>query len=78
MKELRHIRRSRERRAARRAARAAWWRGQEPVDSYARRLLADWGAHLMRDEILDAAAPLRDYAYSMHRDYVRKDIGLVP
>jgi hypothetical protein len=77
MKELRHIRRSRERWQARRSRRAAWWAGQE-LFSRAQRELAEFGALLMRDEILDAAYPLKVYSYRMHRDYVRKELGLVP
>jgi hypothetical protein len=42
MKELPHIRRARERWAARRARRAAWWAGQEPVDNYGMRVWVDW------------------------------------
>jgi hypothetical protein len=50
MKELRHIRRSRERWQARRAARAAWWKGQEPVDSYGMRVWLDWARHAVEPE----------------------------
>ena len=58
MKELRHIRRARERWQDRRAARAAWW--------------------AEKDEPPFPATPLQEYAYRMHRDYVRKELGLIP
>ena len=47
MKELRHIRRSRERWQARRAARAAWWKG------YGMHAWIDWARHAVEPDLPD-------------------------
>jgi hypothetical protein len=73
MKELRHIRRSRERWQARRAARAAWWKLQEPVDSYGMRVWLDWARSAVEPEV---EHPLESYVRRMNRDYWRKELGL--
>ena len=72
MKELRHICRSRERWAARRAARARWFSGQEPIDTYGMRVWLDWARHQVRED----EEPLKEFTRQIHRDYVRLQLGL--
>jgi hypothetical protein len=76
MKELRHIRRSRERWLARRDRRAAWWAGQgDPwaEGSYAMRAWVDWARHAVEPEV---ELSLQSYVRRMNRDYWRKTLGL--
>jgi len=82
MKELRHIRRSRERWQARRARRAAWWRGQEPVDTYGMRVWLDWARHVVaaQDPTPDEQQPgesTQDYIRRALQEW-RVELGMVP